>query len=97
MGSGQQCVVLGALLLGQLPFTSPNRFLSLSIPSAKVRLRFSPPHPSPRSHTPRDTCCCMNKTEGRREVPDLHSWRQERYDNISEASVCEHTQSPSQG
>lgn len=68
-GTGQQCVVLGALLLGQLPFAPPNRFLNLLIPTAKVRLRFSPP-PSPRSHTPCDTCCCMNKTGGRREVPE---------------------------
>lgn len=45
MGSGQQCVILGALLLGQLPFTLPNRFLNLSIPSAKVRLRFFPTAP----------------------------------------------------
>lgn len=43
VGSGQQCVVLGALTVLQLPFTAQTRFLKLSIPSAKVKLRFSPP------------------------------------------------------
>lgn len=43
MGSGQQCVVLGALTVLQLPFTAQTRLLKLSIPSAKVKLRFSSP------------------------------------------------------
>lgn len=48
MGSGQQCMILGDLLLVHLPFTAQTMFPELWIPSAKVMLRHTQvPNPTP--------------------------------------------------
>jgi hypothetical protein len=64
MGSGQQCVTLGALLLLHLPFTAQTMFAELSIPRTKVMLR----HTQVSNPTPHVVpAACKSRAAGRAE------------------------------
>lgn len=93
VGSGQQCVTVGALLLAHLPFTAPNRFSELSIPSAKVMLR----HPQVPNPTPHLVPAACKSRPGRVGVPGSAVMEAGERWTTSLRSDCGHTQGPSQG
>lgn len=93
VGSGQQCVTVGALVLAHLPFTAPNRFSELSIPSAKVMLR----HPQVPNPTPHLVPAACKSRPGRAVVPGSTVVEAGERWTTSLRSDCGHTQGPSQG